>query len=87
MSLLLLLIASGLRTDKTMSTKSKKCTEHKGRSLQSESEITRLRNEDLPQFSREAKVVSRKLVAKIRRSLEGRRHSDSVKLIREDRQR
>jgi plasmid stability protein len=72
----------------------KKRAAQNGRSLQSELEIILeqvakqpLASESLSQFSNEAVIESRKLAAKIRRSLEGHQHSDSVELIREDRQR
>ncbi|MGH9915006.1 MAG: FitA-like ribbon-helix-helix domain-containing protein, partial [Pyrinomonadaceae bacterium] len=70
----------------------KKRAVHNGRSLQAELEVILeqvvkrpLVSASLPQFNNEKIIESRKLAAKIRRSLEGRQHTDSVELIREDR--
>ena len=54
---------------------------HRGRSLQTELK------EILEQAARQSAIDARALAARIRRQLSGRRHSDSVQLLAEDRAR
>ena len=55
--------------------------QHRGRSLQTELK------DILEQASRQSAIDTRALAARIRRQLSGRRHSDSVQLLAEDRAR
>ena len=62
-------------------TRLKARAKHRGRSLQTELK------DILEQASRQSALDARALAARIRRQLAGRKHSDSVQLLAEDRAR
>lgn len=67
--------------DKTMIERLKARAEQHGRSLQVELKTI------LEQAARQDMIDARRLAERIRKKLAGRPHSDSVELIREDRER